>query len=263
MKFSKHCEDCEGIMDVENPRHHPSYEITTSCNLDCIFCYSRIARGKIKPGYYGDMNPKAITISQFGEPLFAGEEEVLRISRALRDIFGNVRLDLQTNGILLTERICENFDIVMISLDAASRKRYLEITKGDFFERVVKNIEMSSRITYTIVRTIFMPGINDGELDKIAEIASSADELFLQPLSIYEQNSELIGKVDIERVESIWEFLRAAEELSSIAEVRIPGCILFNLERVSKFLKPDDIRFLRRNAFAKFPEIRREWRFRI
>ncbi|MEM2346473.1 MAG: radical SAM protein, partial [Archaeoglobaceae archaeon] len=66
-KYSFHCKHCEGISEVENPKHHPSYEITLDCNLDCIFCYSKIAKsmGIPKPGYYGDMNPKAITISQF------------------------------------------------------------------------------------------------------------------------------------------------------------------------------------------------------
>ncbi|MCS7145012.1 MAG: radical SAM protein, partial [Archaeoglobaceae archaeon] len=141
LKYPLHCEHCEGISDVENPKHHPSYEITNECNLDCIFCYSRIAKAKglPKPGYYGDMNPKAITISQFGEPLLAGEKEVIRIAKALREIFGEIRLDLQTNGVLLTPKICEEFDIIMISLDAGSREGYKRITKKDFFERVVEN----------------------------------------------------------------------------------------------------------------------------
>jgi MoaA/NifB/PqqE/SkfB family radical SAM enzyme len=263
LRYPKHCEHCEGIEEIENPKHHPSYEITTNCNLDCIFCYSRIAKGKIRPGYYGDMNPKAITISQFGEPLLVGEKEIIRIANALRERFGKVRLDLQTNGILLTEKICENFDIVMISLDAGSRRRYLEITGGDFFDRVVEKIRMSSEITHTAVRTIFMPGINEDELERIAEIASFADELFLQPVSIYRQNAELLEKIDLERAESIWEFLTVAEKLSSIADVRIPGCFLFNLNKVSKYMEPEEMRFLKRNAFAEFPEIRREWRFEI
>ncbi|MEM0350638.1 MAG: radical SAM protein [Archaeoglobaceae archaeon] len=264
LKYPAHCEHCEGISDVEEPKHHPSYEITMECNLDCIFCYSRVARKiGIRAGYYGDLEPKVITISQFGEPLIVGESEVIRIANTLRDFFGNVRLDLQTNGILLTEKICENFDIVMISLNAGNKEKYFEITKGDFFEKVIENIKISSKTTYTIIRTIFMPGINDGELEKIAEIASFADELFLQPISVYRQNLELMEKLDLERAGSIWEFLKAALDLSEIAEVRIPGCILFNLKRVLNYMDFEDLKFIKRNPFADFPEIRRDWRFKI
>ena len=262
LKFSKHCEHCEGISEVENPKHHPSYEITMDCNLDCIFCYSRIARKKpIKPGYYGEMNPKAITISQFGEPLVVGEKEIIRIAKALRDRFSDVRLDLQTNGVLLTPKICEEFDLVMISLDAGSRENYRKITKRDFFERVVENIEMSSEITYTVVRTIFMPGVNDFELEKIAEIATHTEELFLQPISIYRENLELLEKLNVERAESIGEFLKKAEELSEITEVRIPGCFLLNLKKVLNHFSFEEVLMMKRNAFAEFPEIRRDWRF--
>ncbi|MCS7118716.1 MAG: radical SAM protein [Archaeoglobaceae archaeon] len=264
LKYPLHCENCEGISDVENPRHHPSYEITLECNLDCIFCYSRIARERpFKKGYYGDMDPKVITISQFGEPLLVGEKEIVRIVRELRNIFGNVRLDLQTNGILLTEKICENFDIVMISLNAGSKERYFQIKKRDFFETVVEKIKMSSKITHTIVRTIFIPGINDDELPKIAEIANSADEFFLQPISVYIKNKELLEKLDLVRTESIAEFLKFALKLLDIAPTRIPGCFLLNLKRVLKDIEFEDLKFLKRDVFAEFPEIRRDWRFKI
>ncbi|MEM2817126.1 MAG: radical SAM protein [Archaeoglobaceae archaeon] len=262
LKFPKHCEHCEGIGEVENPKHHSSYEITMDCNLDCVFCYSRIVKKKpIKPGYYGEMNPKAITISQFGEPLLVGEREVIRIAKALRDIFGNVRLDLQTNGVLLTPKVCEEFDLVMISLDAGSRENYWKITKRDFFERVIENIKKSSKITYTAIRTVFMPGVNDFELRKIAEIANHAEELFLQPISIYRENSELLERLDVERAESIGEFLKIAKELNEIAEVRIPGCFLLNLKKVLNNFSIEEVFLMKRNAFAEFPEIHRDWRF--
>lgn len=265
LKYPLHCKHCEGLSDLENPKHHPSYEITNDCNLNCIFCYSKIAKAKNlpEPGYYGDLEPKAITISQFGEPLLAGEREVLRIARALRERFGNIRLDLQTNGILLTPKICEEFDIVMISLDAGSRENYVKITKGDFFDKVVENIKLSSKITHTTVRTVFMPGINDFELEKIAKIASYAEELFLQPVSIYQENAELLEKIDLQRAEIIGEFIRTALELSSISEVRIPGCFLKNLEIALKYLEPEELMFLTRKPFAEFPRISREWRFRL
>jgi len=265
LRHARHCEGCEGLSEKENPKHHPSYEITADCNLECIFCYSRIARAKgmPKPGYYGDLKPEAITISQFGEPLLAGEKEVLRIVRVLREMFGEVRLDLQTNGVLLTPKICEEFDIVMISLDAGSRELYREITKRDFFDKVVENIKMSSRITYTTVRTVFMPGVNDKELMRIAEVANVAEELFIQPLSLYRENEELLKRIDLDRTESIGEFLKVAEELSEITELRIPGCFLLNLRKALKEYGRKKVTLFSRNAFAEMPRIEREWKFRI
>ncbi|MCX8172402.1 MAG: radical SAM protein [Archaeoglobaceae archaeon] len=265
LKYPQHCEHCEGISDVENPRHHPSYEITLECNLDCIFCYSRIAKaiGYPNPGYYGDLKPKAITVSQFGEPLLVGEKEIIRISRTLREIFGEVRLDLQTNGVLLTPKICQEFDIVMISLDAGSRESYRRITKRDYFEKVVENIKMCSKITHTTIRTVYIPGLNDDELKKIAEIASNVEELFIQPISIYRENRELIEKIDVERAESIGDFLRKVLEIHDICNVRIPGCFLLNLEKAMKYYDFDEILLFSRNAFAEFPTISREWRFKI
>jgi len=266
-KHPEHCRFCEGIDEsIENPRHHSSYEMGPLCNLNCLFCYSRIAEKRgVAPreGYYGEMNPKAITISQFGEPFFYGSEKLLRVIRGLREIFGDVRIDIQTNGTMFDERVAEEADIVMISLDAGSRESYARITGRDLFESVLESIRRSSEITYTSVRTVFIPGLNDGELEKIAEISSSADELFLQPVSLYRDNQNLLRFVDLERTESMAEFLETAAKLSEIADVRIPGCLLLNLRNFLKEYGSDALRFLRRDAFGEFPSVQREWRFRL
>ncbi len=266
--YPKHCIHCEGIDErVENPVHHPSYEITAACNLRCIFCYSRVAVMKNsapKPGYYGSLQPKAITISQYGEPFVVGTEKVVRVIEELRRRFGDVRIDIQTNGTLIDpDLLGGEADIVMISLDAGSRESYRKITGGDFFDKVVENIQAMSDVAYTVVRTVYMPGINDLELEKIAEIASSADELFLQPLSIYRENRELLELVDIERAESVWDYLKAALSVAEIAEVRIPGCMLVNLRRFLESYDVEDLMFVRRKAFGSVPAMQREWRFRI
>lgn len=266
--YPKHCIHCEGIDErVENPVHHPSYEITAACNLRCIFCYSRVAIMKNsapKPGYYGSLQPKVITISQYGEPFVVGTEKVVRVIEELRRRFGDVRIDIQTNGTLIDpDLLGGKADIVMISLDAGSRESYRKITGGDFFDKVVENIQAMSDVAYTVVRTVYMPGINDLELEKIAEIASSADELFLQPLSIYRENRELLELVDIERAESVWDYLKAALSVAEIAEVRIPGCMLVNLRRFLESYDVEDLMFVRRKAFGSVPAMQREWRFRI
>ena len=274
MKESSHCESCPGNDErEENPVHHPSYEITTKCNLRCIYCYSIIAvkKGKApKPGYYGEIkNVKAITISQFGEPLLAGIDEVERVARRLKDISPDARLDLQTNGILLDERAVKRlekfFDLAMVSLNAASREKYLEITKFDGYETVKKNLRVLKESSIRgIIRTIYMPGINDRDVFKIAELSNSLEmEMFLQPLSVY--NAELMKKhgLDMERTESLIEFLEVSEKLKEITDLRIPGCIIVNVKRIIREYGRDCLRFIKRNAMANVPEIRREWKFTI
>ncbi len=267
LPYPAHCIHCEGIDEkIERPKHHPSYEITAKCNLNCIFCYSKIAELKNKapkPGYYGDLNPKAITISQFGEPFAAGEEKVARVIDKLREIFGDVRIDVQTNGTFELNVLDGRADIVMISLDASSEEKYYEITKGRTFRKVIENIRNASNFCYTVIRTVYMPGVNDDELRGIAEIAASVDELFLQPVSVYRENSELVEKLDIERAESIGDFIRAAYNISELADVRIPGCILLNIRTLMRDYELSDILLMRRSAFGSVPLIRREWRFEL
>jgi len=254
-----HCIGCQGLdLNIENPAHHPSYELTPACNHDCIFCYSNVALklGKApKPGYYGWENPYAITISQYGEPLIS--PRIVEVNRMLRKRFPNARLDLQTNGSLLTEELWEklDFDLVMISLDAASKEKHKIITNANTFDNVVNALKIvgADDSVRSIVRTIFMPGINDEDIPKIAELAASlgVDEMMLQPLTIHELNEERLRKagLEFERAESIREYLKATMEVKKYIDVRISGCqltiyktmdplILFSARRIGRDVAP-------------------------
>jgi len=254
-----HCQGCQGLdLSMENPVHHPSYELTPACNHDCIFCYSNVALklGKApKPGYYGWENPYAITISQYGEPLIS--PRIVEVNRMLRKRFPNARLDLQTNGSLLTEELWEklDFDLVMISLDAASKEKHKIITNANTFDNVVNALKIvgADDSVRSIVRTIFMPGINDEDIPKIAELAASlgVDEMMLQPLTIHELNEERLRKagLEFERAESIREYLKATMEAKKYIDVRISGCqltiyktmdplILFSARRIGRDVAP-------------------------
>lgn len=237
-----HCQFCQGLdLSIENPVHHPSYELTPACNHDCIFCYSNVAvkLGKApKPGYYGWENPRAITISQYGEPLLS--PRIVEVNKMLRKRFPEARLDLQTNGSLLTEKLWQklDFDLVMISLDAASREKHKIITNADTFDNVVNALRIvgADKSVRSIVRTIFMPGINDEDIPKIAELAASlgVDEMMLQPLTIHKLNEERLRKagLDFERAESVRELLKVAMEAKKYIDVRISGCLLVQLKKM-------------------------------
>ncbi|WP_457751478.1 radical SAM protein [Thermococcus sp.] len=240
--YPSHCQYCQGLdLSNPNPVHHPSYELTPACNHDCIFCYSNVAvkLGKApKPGYYGWEDPKAITISQYGEPLLS--RQIVEVNQLLRERFPEARLDLQTNGSLLTEELWEklDFDIVMISLDASTREKHLMTTNADTFENVVNALGIVGRdkSVRSVVRTIFMPGINDEDIPRIAKMASSLgiDEMHLQPLTLHELNVERLRKagLDFERSESIRELLKTAMEAKHYIDVRISGCLLVQLKRM-------------------------------
>ncbi|AEA47765.1 radical SAM protein [Archaeoglobus veneficus] len=264
-EYPSHCIHCEGIEDVEEPKHHPSYEITSACNLKCVFCYSYSAlkAGKApKPGYYGDLNPKAITISQYGEPLIVGHEKLSCIISELRKRF-KARIDLQTNGTLLKEEV--DADIVMISLDASNRESYARITGVDMFENVLKAMDIvAASKSIGVLRTIYLPGINDTELQQIAEIGyeRGMDEFMLQPCSIHPgiEGRLLRAGYDMEK-DTLYDYLDAAYRC---VNVRIPGCLLKNIRRMMEVMDFEDVVFMRRNQVsAEPPEIRREWRFVI
>jgi MoaA/NifB/PqqE/SkfB family radical SAM enzyme len=180
----------------------------------------------------------------------------------LRGRFPKARLDLQTNGSLLTEELWEklDFDLVMISLDAASREKHLMITNADTFDAVVNALRIVGRdeSVRSVVRTIFMPGINDDDIPKIAELAASLgiDEMMLQPLTIHELNVERLKKagLDFERAESVREYLKAAMEAKEHIDVRISGCQL----AVYRTMDPLTLFSARRVARDVAPAMKRE-----
>ncbi|RLI76738.1 radical SAM protein [Archaeoglobales archaeon] len=275
IKIPSHCIFCEGIdLTIKEPKHHPSYEITTACNLNCIFCYSNVAlknKTAPKPGYYGSLNPTAITISQYGEPLLIGCEKLAYIIERLKERFGDVRIDLQTNGIFLEmDRLDGLVDIVMVSLDGFG-ENYVKLTGVNAFDKVVGVLnDVANADCVGVVRSIHMPGINDDDLVKIAKMCDEIgiDEFFLQPISIYKENKEKLLKagLKVNRAESLIEFFKTAMEIQNNADVnvKVPGCILVNFRQLMQKYEFEDLMFLNRNSIATAsPTIRREWRFVI
>jgi len=274
LKYPKHCIYCEGLdISIKEPKHHPSYEITTKCNLNCIYCYSKVAlinKTAPKPGYYGNMNPKAITISQYGEPLLVGVDRVAKIIENLREIFGDVRIDLQTNGTMDFTDLNGLIDIAMVSLDTSNPKMYTKITGTNKFHEVLENIKNAVDMDCILtVRSVFLPGINDEELVELAKILGDigVEEHFIQPCSVYREclNDLLALGFDVERSNNLFEYLKVVYNCSEFVKVVIPGCIEVILDEIIKQLDDlSDLKFVKRNSIAREPpKIRREWRFVI
>ncbi len=253
-----HCELCPGL---KGGLHHPSYEVTSKCNLNCIFCYAKsteLAKKLPKPGYYGEEKPKVITVSQYGEPTLIGLDKLEKLFNLLKKRFGKVRIDLQTNGVLLSRRV--NADIVMISLSASNRKSYEFLTGRDEFLNVLNAIEVSSE-GKTIVRTVYIPGVNENEIEEIAKIAEKYNaEHMIQPCSIHPGMEKLRKIYDFER-DTLYDFLDIAEKANYISDVRIPGCLVQIVKDMMEQFDFEEIAFARRKPSERVPEIRRERMF--
>ncbi len=274
LEHPEHCVHCEGLdPSIRNPIHHPSYEITTSCNLSCAYCYSKVAvlRGTApKEGYYGDERPRVITISQYGEPLMAGIERVAEIIESLRERFGNVRIDLQTNGTFEFSELDGLVDVVMVSLDVASREKYVRLTGRDLFESVVKNIERAADMDCTLtVRSVYLPGFNDDELVRLSEMLSDmgVDEHFIQPCSVYRECLEDLERLGfrLERAGVMGDYLKVVNRCRKNVKAVIPGCIKVVIDELLSSLEdPYEILLLRRNPVSSEPpRIRRRYLFHV
>jgi len=267
VNHSSHCVGCPWLKD-ERPEHHPSYEVTSRCNLSCAFCYaysSAKANSLPKPGYYGDEKPRAITISQYGEPTLIGLEKLEKLFDLLRKRFKGVRIDLQTNGTLLTRPV--KADIVMVSLSSSTEEGYVRLTGRNEFRNAVRAVELSSyEGVRTIVRTVFLPGINSREIKGIAKIAENLEvEHMIQPCSIHPGLEEKLKKAGYNFEDDLlYDYLNAAEKAKSTgADVRLPGCLLKIIKSMLEQFDFEDIVFLKRAFAERPPEIRRVWKFSL
>ena len=139
---------------------HVDYEMKFQCNLSCPMCLmslnptERLAFGdpqhELSPekvlelvAYGAKRGQKAMGFGGLWEPLLSPDlPEVIAGARAL----GLVDLMLNTNGLLLTEKISRailssGLTRLMVSLDAATAKTYAQMRSGADFKTVTTNIE--------------------------------------------------------------------------------------------------------------------------
>jgi len=159
-----------------------AFEVTRSCNLDCIHCRAAASKGP----YEGELTTEEIyrilkeirEVSQpiiiltGGEPLL--REDIFDIARKCVEL--NLKPVLATNGTLIDEKVAEKIKKsgiarVSISLDGAEAKTHDDFRKmPGAFEGAIRGIEMLKRagIPFQINTTI--TGINKDELPKIHEL---------------------------------------------------------------------------------------------
>jgi len=160
-----------------------AFEVTRSCNLDCIHCRAAASKGP----YEGELTTEEVyrilkEIREVSQPIIilTGGEPLLRediFNIAEKCIEFGLKPVLATNGTLIDEKVAEKIKKsgiarVSISLDGGEAKTHDDFRKmPGAFEGAMKGISELKKagIPFQINTTI--TGINKDELPKIHELA--------------------------------------------------------------------------------------------
>lgn len=156
--------------------------MTDKCNLRCHYCMpvdSAFMDEKrfLRPGEYVEIVRE---LSQFGveEVRLTGGEPLLRpsfeeIAKGL-SLLPLKKIGLTTNGIFLDRYLSvlkENRVFHLnISLDSLDPENFMSITRGDYLDRVLDNIDKARKLGFVVkLNTVAMRGINDHELEDFVD----------------------------------------------------------------------------------------------
>jgi len=176
-----------------------AWELTRSCNLDCVHCRAAASRGP----YEGELTTeeclrileeiaqvaKPIIILTGGEPLL--RPDLLEIARRVREL--GMRPVLATNGTLLTEELARELKEVgiarvSISLDGArpeTHDAFRQVTGA--FEGALRGIQILQKVGLPLQINTTVTARNLEELPQIHELAKKlgavAHHIFLLIIS--------------------------------------------------------------------------------
>jgi len=136
--------------------------VTDKCNLRCTYCMPSDGV-KILPhdeilrneefihfiGIFSDLGVEKIRLTG-GEPL--KRKGFIDIVSKIREHFPHLEICITTNGVLLDEFIKDFYSLKVrklnISLDTINPDRYQNITRKNYFNRVISNINMALNYNY-------------------------------------------------------------------------------------------------------------------
>lgn len=195
--------------------------LTERCNLRCVYCMPEdgielsekeslmtheevIAIAKT----FVEMGVKKIRLTG-GEPLI--KKNIEKIITELTQL--PINLGITTNGILL-DNYFELFKTsgvkdVNISLDTLDKKKFEEITRRDYFDRVINNINLYEANGFNVkINNVIIKGVNDNEItDFIAFTKDKNVAIRFIEFMPFDGN-----KWSTEKVITLNEILSAAEE---------------------------------------------------
>jgi cyclic pyranopterin phosphate synthase len=175
---------------IDKCNRHLNYlriSITDRCNLQCRYCVPQDLIPKLSHReiltYEEILRVVRIAtrlgISKIrvtgGEPLV--RKGVYDFFRELVTTEGLKDVSLTTNGVLLKDNLVKiqsaGITRINVSLDTLSRKKYLEITGCDDFDRVWQGIEKAHEMGFYPIKLniVALDGINDDELVEMARLS--------------------------------------------------------------------------------------------
>lgn len=151
--------------------------LTDNCNLRCFYCmpeenYDFTPHSKLMQTDEIDTIARLFVKNGVNKIRLTGGEPFVRkdAAKIIRNL-GKlpVQLNCTTNGIriddMLPEIIQSNFQSINISLDTLQKEKFLKITRRDYFDRVLRNIDLLLQHNIkTKINVVAMKDINDDEI---------------------------------------------------------------------------------------------------
>lgn len=218
-------------MSTENPylltdqfgRKHEYLRIslTERCNLRCFYCMPEEGIELSEKSHlmsheeviaiaqtFVSMGIKKIRLTG-GEPLIKKNIEKIIVELSQLPI----NLGITTNGILL-EKYLHLFKKtgvkdVNISLDTLDKKKFEEITRRDYFDRVINNINLYEANGFNVkINNVIIKGVNDNEINDFIELTKDK-EIAIRFIEFMPFDG---NKWNTEKVITLKEVLSKAEE---------------------------------------------------
>jgi cyclic pyranopterin phosphate synthase len=159
--------------------------LTDRCNLRCHYCMPLDSTFMPKAHYLPTLELQEILsdLKELGleEIRLTGGEPLLRQDFSdIAAMLGELkfkRVALTTNGILLDKFLqvlrANNIEEINISLDSLNKENFAKISRGDYFERVISNIDSALAHGFQVkINTVVMKGINEHEITDFVRFAS-------------------------------------------------------------------------------------------
>ena len=167
-----------------------------SCNLSCRSCRTDLIfapadevkrliefqESVLSSDYFQSV--KRIQATGTGD-VFASKVYEHFLDKVTIDKYPDLRLELRTNGILLTPKVWENIkhahyaiDLLIISIDAASEETY-EYVRGKGFKKLIKNLQHLGKLKdqddFTLDLRFVMQAANYKEIPDFVRLAKSVN----------------------------------------------------------------------------------------
>lgn len=182
--------------------------VAPQCNIQCGYCNRKMdCPNECRPGVTSEiitpcqaklkfekmkqeMNIDVVGIAGPGDPL-ANFEKTIETLRLIREIDGNVKLCISTNGLLLSKYLMElvesnvnYFTVTINSLDEEVSRNIYEFVEYEGLiykdrqaammlkSKQIEALEMMASLgLYVKINTVYIEGINDKQMVRIAKMA--------------------------------------------------------------------------------------------